>query len=61
MWWWLYDYLYVKKTHTPELNPSTYSQLIYNKGGKNIPGRKNSLFNNAAGSIAGTRLTKMAE
>ena len=25
-----------KRTQNPEINPHTYGQLIYNKGGKNI-------------------------
>ena len=34
----------MEQVESPEINPCTYTQLIYNKGGKSIQWRTDSLF-----------------
>ena len=42
--WYCYKSRHWSRIKSPEINPYTYSQLVYNNRGKNIQWRKGSLF-----------------
>ena len=47
------------KIESPEVNPHTYRQLIFDKGGKNIRWRKDSLFNKQCWENCSTTCERM--
>ena len=47
------------RTESPEINPSLYGQLIFDKGGRSIKWSKDSLFNELCLEIYTATCTKM--